>query len=206
MNEKQTANRKRSRLTLIGLVLVFIMPVVLAFVFYLNPEWQPTGTKNYGTLYKPPVSVTEFSLQTQQGEAFTLDQLRGKWSLVYIGRNTCDAACKETLYKAVAARIAQGVEAGRINVYYLLATESFDEDVDALFSSYSRLVILRGTSAQREALIRQFAIGAQHQPGQDDRLYLLDPPGNLILHYPSGFRDIWLMEDLKHLLKWSQVG
>jgi len=206
MNEKQIAKRKRSRLTLVFLVLVFVMPVVLAFLFYMNPQWQPAGTRNYGTLFKPPVSLSEFTLQTGQGEHFALDHLRGKWSLIYIGRNTCEQACRETLYKAGAARIAQGVEAGRINYYYLLAADRFDGNIDVLYKDYPRLVMLRGTPEQRAAVLRQFALQPDHVPGQDDRLYLVDPLGNLILHYPAGFRDIWLMEDLKHLLKWSQVG
>jgi cytochrome oxidase Cu insertion factor (SCO1/SenC/PrrC family) len=206
MNDNQLVNRKRSRLTLIFLVLVFIMPVALAFLFYLNPQWQPAGTKNFGTLYNSPVSLGEFTLQTRQGETFTREQLRGKWSLIYIGGSTCEQACREALYKAGAARIAQGTEAGRINVYYLLATEHFAGDIQTLQKDYPRLIMLRGTAGQRETLIRQFAISADHMPGSDNRLYLVDPPGNLILHYPSGFRDIGLMEDLKHLLKWSQVG
>lgn len=206
MNEKQIAIRKRSRLALVMLVLIFVMPVVLAFLFYMNPQWQPAGTKNYGTLFKPAVSLNEFSLQTGQAETFSLEDMRGKWSLVYIGGNTCAEACRETLYKAGAARIAQGVEAGRISYYYLLASDKFDGDIDSLYKNYPRLVMLQGNPQQREALIRQFAIRPDHVPGQDDRLYLVDPLGNLILHYPSGFRDIWLMEDLKHLLKWSQIG
>ena len=206
MSDQQLAKRKRARLTLVFLVLVFIMPVALAFLFYLKPQWQPAGTKNFGTLYNPPVVLNEFMLQASGGENFTLEQLRGKWSLVYIGGATCELPCREAIYKASAARIAQGVEAGRINYYYLLAADRFDGDLDDLYKDYPKLVMLRGESAQREALLSQFVINPQHAPGQDDRLYLIDPLGNLIMHYPAGFRDIGLMEDLKHLLKWSQVG
>ena len=66
--------------------------------------------------------------------------------------------------------------------------------------------MLHGDAAQRNPVIQQFRVDQKQQPGTDNRLYLVDPNGNILLHYPYGFKDIGLMEDLKHLLKWSQIG
>lgn len=198
--------QRRSQLKLILLLLVFLLPVIAAYVMYKNPQWQPAKTKNYGVLYKPAVSINKFTLRTQDDKAFTLDNLRGKWSLIYIGTGSCDKPCEETLIKARDARWAQGTEATRINYYYLLTVDNFTGDVAKLLKAYPGLIMLHGNAEQRNELIRQFRTNNTVQPGSDNRLYLVDPIGNIVMHYPYGFRHIGLMEDLKYLLKWSQIG
>jgi len=103
-------------------------------------------------------------------------------------------------------RLAQGGEGNRINYYYIVNADSFDEDQAAMSRVYPRLVLLKDNKQQRDRVLRQFRIGKDHVVGSDNRLYLVDPAGNLLMHYPQGFKDLGLMEDLKHLLKWSQIG
>lgn len=204
MNDKQAIRRSRIKLGL--LFSVFLLPVIAAYIVHKNPQLLPKSTRNYGVLYKPTVKLQRFALHTQDDKAFTLDDMRGKWSLIYIGAASCDKACEETLIKARDARWAQGAEATRINYYYLLTADKFSGDQARLEKTYPGLVMLQGSAAQRDALIQQFHINASQQPGHDNRLYLVDPAGMLLMQYPYGFRHIGLMEDLKYLLKWSQIG
>ena len=204
MNDKKV--QRRSQMKLILLLLVFLLPVILAYVMYKNPQWLPQATKNYGVMYTPVVSLNKFTLLTQTNKTFSLDDLRGKWSLVYIGTESCDKACQETLYKARDSRWAQGTEALRVNYYYLLDADKFTGDLAGLLKADPGLIMLHGDAEQRRAVVQQFRIDKTQQPGSDNRLYLVDPNGNILMHYPYGFKDIGLMEDLKHLLKWSQIG
>lgn len=204
MTEKREI--RRSQLKLVVLLLVFLLPVVIAYIMHLNPQWLPKATKNNGVLFKPAVSLHEFTLRTQADKPFTLADMRGKWSLIYIGGASCDKACQETLFKARDSRWAQGTEALRVNYYYLVAADKFSGDQAALVKADPGLIMLHGDAAQRNPVIQQFRVDQKQQPGTDNRLYLVDPNGNILLHYPYGFKDIGLMEDLKHLLKWSQIG
>jgi cytochrome oxidase Cu insertion factor (SCO1/SenC/PrrC family) len=204
MTDKQAI--RRSQLKLILLFLVFLLPVLVAYVYYKNPQWQPKSTRNYGTLYKPTVRLKQFSLHTLDNKPYTLNDLRGKWSLVYIGGGDCDQACTETLIKARDGRWAQGVGATRINYYYVLTTDKFSGDLAKLQKAYPGLILLLGDVGQRQELIQQFRINTNQQLGGDNELYLVDPAGMLLMHYPFGFRHIGLMEDLKYLLQWSQIG
>lgn len=197
---------RRSRIKLVVLFAVFLLPLLAAYYVKNHPEWQPKGTVNHGVLYKPSVQLKAFTLLTQSNKPYTLNDLRGKWSLIYIGGAECDKACQETLIKARDARWAQGAEATRIKYYYLLSADKFDGDVAAVHKAFPALIMLHGDSAQREALFQQFQAVKAGYPGKDDRLYLVDPAGMLMMQYPYGFRHIGLMEDLKHLLKWSQIG
>jgi cytochrome oxidase Cu insertion factor (SCO1/SenC/PrrC family) len=204
MSTKQ--EQLRSRAKLIILISIFILPIVAAYILHKKPEWQPKSTKNFGVLYKPTVKLNGFSLQTQDNKAFTLADMQGKWSLVYIGGGNCDQQCQQTLIKARDARLAQGTEATRINYYYIVAADRFTDDVQTLSKQHHSLVLLQGTAEQRNAVIQQFRIDKTHQPGGDNRLYLVDPAGMVFLYYPFGFEHVGLMEDLRHLLKWSQIG
>lgn len=204
MNEKQAIRRSRFKLGL--LFSVFLLPVIAAYIVHKNPQWLPKSTRNYGILYKPTVSLHGFELRNQDDKPFTLETMRGKWSLIYIGTGNCDQACEDTLTKARDARWAQGAEATRIHYYYLVAADKFTGDLARLQKDYPSLIVLHGDTAQRNPLIRQFQISTHQQPGSDNRLYLVDPAGILLMHYPFGFRHIGLMEDLKYLLKWSQIG
>lgn len=200
------ATQQRSQLKLILILLVFLLPVIAAYIIHLNPQWLPTTTKNNGVLYKPVVNLQNFTLRTDADKPFSLKEMLGKWALVYIGKDSCDKACQETLYKARDSRWAQGKEALRINYYYIVTGDKFSGDQAALLKANPGLILLHGDAQQRNALIQQFRVNQKQQPGSDNRLYLVDPNGNLLMHYPEGFKDIGLMEDLKHLLKWSQIG
>lgn len=205
MDDKQAIRRSRIKLGL--LFSVFLIPVIAAYIVHLYPGLMPKSTKNYGKLYKPTVSLHAFQLHVQDNNKdFALKDMQGKWSLIYIGGEQCDKACEETLIKARDARWAQGTEAPRIHYYYLVTADKFTGDMAKLKKEFPGLIMLEGTEAQRGPLIKQFAISASQQPGQDNRLYLVDPAGVLLMHYPYGFRHIGLMEDLKFLLKWSQIG
>jgi len=197
---------RRSRIKLIVLAIVFMIPILAAYFFYKFPQYQPTATSNNGVLYKPVVALKDFQLKTADAKPYSLADMRGKWSLIYIGKSDCDMACQETLLKARDARWAQGMEATRIRYYYLLSADTFNGDLKKLNKDYPGLIMLQGDRAARKGLIAQFRVNASQVPGSDNRLYLVDPVGRLLMHYPYGFRHIGLMEDLKHLLKWSRIG
>lgn len=205
MNDKKAIRRARIKLGL--LFSVFLIPVVAAYIVHLYPSLMPKSTKNYGKLYKPTVTLQNFELHNKQdNKDFALKDMQSKWSLIYIGGEHCDKACEETLIKARDARWAQGMGATRIHYYYLVDADKFSGDMSNLKKEFPGLIVLEGTQAQRASLIKQFAISSSQQPGKDNRLYLVDPAGVLLMYYPYGFRHIGLMEDLKFLLKWSQIG
>jgi len=197
---------RRSRAKLLILFAIFLLPVLIAFVFYKYPQLQPRSTVNHGILYKPAVVLKDFKLFTEDDKPYGLADMRGKWSLIYIGQADCDQACKESLIKARDARWGQGMQATRIKYYYLLAANNFTGDRQELKKAFPGLIMLHGDAVVRQALLEQFRTEAGQQPGTDNRLYLVDPTGALMLQYPYGFRHIGLMEDLKRLLTWSRTG
>lgn len=199
LNAKQKKVQKRSRLSLVILLLVFISPWLFALFFYMNPQWQP-GPKNKGVLFKPVVSLDKFDFVSIDGNQFTLEQLQGKWTLVYIGSGECAAMCQETLLKARNGIIAQGAEGTRVRYIYISTNQEFKQ-AKFLKKEYAGLILLTTTDDGSKDTLSLFSTENFEQVGKDDRLYLLDPAGNILMYYPAGFKDLGLMEDLKHLLK-----
>jgi cytochrome oxidase Cu insertion factor (SCO1/SenC/PrrC family) len=199
LNAEQKKVQKRSRTSIVILLLVFIAPWLFALFFYMNPQFQP-GPKNKGILYKPVINLNKFNFVSVEGNPFTLEELLGKWTLIYIGGAECAAMCQETLLKARNGIIAQGKEGTRVRYIYISLEQRFAQ-LESLKNKYAGLILLTAANEAGLDSLSMFRAGNDGQVGKDDRLYLVDPAGNLLMHYPAGFKDLGLMEDLKHLLK-----
>ena len=121
MNQVQQPGNTRSRVSLVVLAMIFIAPILFAYVVYKYRDLVPSETKNHGMLVNPAKPLPDFKLKTLSGESFGLNEIRSKWSYIYIVKNQCDEPCKLNLLKMRNARQGQGAEARRVN-YYLVFT------------------------------------------------------------------------------------
>lgn len=178
---------------LVGLIAVFVLPMLAAAVAYSG--WRPSGHGNYGELLEvAPLQETAGSLA--DGTPFDLTALHGKWVMVYVGPARCDGDCAQLLYLMRQTRVAQGKEQSRIARLWVVA------DAGAVASA--RVAQHPGLTVwgpDAPAFVRQFpgAASAGH-------VYLVDPLGNLVLRFPHQPDPYRLMKDLKLLLKASQIG
>lgn len=195
-------NQKRSRATLILLVLVFVLPILVAFLFHKNKTWLP-ASKNHGTLVNPVIELPEITLRTQKGERFELKDFRGKWSMIYLGRKECDEQCQVTLVKTRNARTAQGAEGNRVNIYIVFEDKAAEWTKTDLFrKNMAAFQVLTTDSRNIDVIRRTLGVSAD----SPDQVYLIDPAGNYLMYYKAGFDSLGIMEDLKLLLKASQIG
>ncbi len=71
-----------------------IAMVVGAFLFQqVNKLPEP----EYALYYQQPREVKSFELTDHNGQSFTKEQLKGKWSLVFFGYTSCPDVCPTTL-------------------------------------------------------------------------------------------------------------
>ena len=188
--------RSRVRLVLVLLLLVFTFPMVAAFL------WRPTGFVNHGELVQPPRPITDVTLQTLQGREFRFTELQSRWALIYFGGEGCDDACDRTLHNTNQARLAQGKNLSRVNSVLILPKSVSKTDVDQMTRRYPGLLTLTGTPQALGTLMSQFAPDA----GVPDRVYVVDPLGNLMMSYPADADPTDIKKDLMRLLRVSQVG
>ncbi len=193
----ETGRKPRSLAPLWAMVAVFAAPVIAAWFFYLNPEYLPAGRTNKGELIDPVVALpADLALSTPDGANFPRTALAGKWTLVYLAGSECEDACRNRLIAMRQIRLALG-ESQRSVERLLVVTDSaaggLARDLGAEFEGMR--VTLGG--ARLPELLGEGTAAL-------DRIYILDPMGNLMMRYTvdAPVRDT--LEDMERLLKASK--
>jgi len=194
--------RRRSRAALIGLAALFFVPLALSFYLYYGTGWRPAGGAQHGELIDPARPLPEVELATPAGNLTGADFLRRDWHLVYIGAGDCPAACRESLVKARQVRLALDKDVNRVSRVFLYSGDLAGRDY--LAAEHPDLVPASLDGPGGEALLAAFP--AALAPRTSDRLYLVDPLGNLLMSYPPDAPPRALLDDLERLLKLSHIG
>ena len=202
---------RRQRLALIGLALLFLAPVLLAFYVYYGLHWHPVRGVNHGTLIQPPRPIPELSLPrlapragpaaTSGGGAHS-DLFKGKWTLLYLGPAECADACRAALLSSRQVR-ALLREDDRVQRVFLAQGEP--DDLDFFRAQQADLIVVRQTQAAAP-LLALLKLTAEDDPAVAGRTYIVDPLCNVMMWYAPGASPNGMLEDLKRLLGLSHVG
>lgn len=186
---------------LIGLALLFIGPLAFAWMMYFSGAvGHPEGRVNHGILMEPARPLPELELDYLAGEPSEGPDLRGRWYLVQVHPEGCDAACADAIYRSRQVWLALGRRMDRIQ-RVLLVPEMPPRAEDFLASHPDMLVVDSHTADASR--LRQSLSGAAVP---DAEIYLIDPLGNLVMVFPADYREEGLLEDLERLLKLSRIG
>jgi hypothetical protein len=204
---------RRQRRGLVGLAALFLAPLALAFLLYYGVGWHPSGRLNHGDLIDPaqplpavalPRVALEASPAGAHGESLSSEKLfKGKWTLLYWGQGSCPSDCQEQLYKTRQIRTALGKDRERVQRVFIAGGECCDTAL--LRGRHPDLITVRDVpdAAPLMELLRQ----SQPLGGSAlDRVYLVDPLGNLMMSYAADSSPKGMLEDLKRLLGLSHVG
>ncbi len=194
----------RHRGPLLMLAALFLVPLVLAFVLYYGTTWRPGGSARHGDLLDPARPLAEVSLVRADGQPTGSGFLRGRWSLVYVGAGSCGAACRQALLDTRQMRLALDRQASRVQRVFLYVGEL--RAGPELASEHPDLLAARVDDAAGAELLRPFPRFDNVPPATAERLYIVDPLGNLVLSYPPQADRRGLLKDLRRLLKLSHIG
>jgi hypothetical protein len=189
------------RVKFIALVAVFLSPFIggwmALYVFEIRPE-----SGNYGTLVRPVKKlhwpVLESVTGVRYGHGFDK-----KWTFLLLTRQACAEQCRSNLYYMRQIKTLLGRDTARLqNV--LISTPAIDDQLKAYLTDYPNLVVIQGEG--QESLFSQFQVNATEQAGSTPRLYLVDPDDNYMMYYPAENDHYRILEDIKKLMKLSQIG
>jgi cytochrome oxidase Cu insertion factor (SCO1/SenC/PrrC family) len=184
--------------------LVFFLPLAVAtYLYYAPAAWRPTRTVNHGALIEPARQLPEVSLPTIEGGATAPDFLRHRWTLIFAGRGDCDERCHDALYQMRQVRLALNRDMDRVQRLFFATEPCCDRPF--LAREHHGLVVARGTSAEAGRLLALFPTDSG-PVATSGRIYIVDPLGNLMMVHPRDSNPKFLLEDLKRLLKLSQIG
>ena len=192
-------NKWQGRWMLILLVVFFSVPVVAVLLMY-QYNWHPQS-RSHGDLVAPPRALQiPGELMTVQGVYVEPELLKDKWSMVYVAHE-CAQTCEERLHvlRQLHASLAKDIRrAQRI----LIASSG---NLQALHQKYPDVVILNQPENEVAALRAQFDL--QNVPGgNDNRIYLVDPLGNLMMSFSDEVPPADIRKDLTRLMAYSWAG
>jgi len=202
-------NKPAVKRSLTPMVLVFLCslaPIVAAFVVYLNPQWWPTDSSNYGTLLspqRPMPAASELRLTTLDGKPFDLESLKGKWLLVAADGAACPESCARKLFITRNSHASQGKNVDRLARVWFITDDAVVPD--KVLEAYKGTVMVRVDPDQlaRFLLARDTAAG---RPGLQDPIWVIDPLGNLMMQYPAEADGVRVRKDISKLVYNSRIG
>lgn len=180
------------------LLALFILPTVASFVaFYFLP---PPAATSYGRLISPAIPLPEVALTRLDDARDNLPPaLRGKWLIVTREQGACAERCHRKLVTMRQARLVLGRDQDRVVRVVLVEDDAKPEP--GVLKEYDGTVWV---SAKSLAWSKLFPV-----PKDADRhafIYGVDPLGNVFIQYNDA-PDIKMMaNDLRRVLKASQIG
>ncbi|HSX88363.1 MAG TPA: hypothetical protein VLG17_10220 [Pseudomonas sp.] len=180
--------RLRGRLQLILILAVVIGPMILASAMYQWRFWVPETRSYHGELIG--TGQTRVDLGVVGAE-------ESRWQLLVTVPDVCDAACKELIFLARQIHIGLNRDTARAS-HALASAQPLAPDYDAeLHREYPQL------SRYQLQLPAYGEIAGEAKGAQ---LWIVDPRGNLVLRYDATSKGKAILNDLRHLLKISQIG
>ncbi len=201
MSEEESNKLFWQRVKLLALVAVFVAPFIggwLAFyVFELRPD-----SGNYGSLVQPAKKLSWPELQSRDGRRFE-DGFGKKWTFLLFAGDACDELCQNNLYYMRQIRTLLGRDTLRLqNV--LVTARPLDPGFEELLRDFPNLVVIE--DYRDEAFYGQFELDGEQPVGVAPKMYLVDPDQHLMMHYPAENDHSRVLEDIKKLMKLSQIG
>ena len=191
----------RRWLPVVALFVLFAAPLVAAYL------WRPgagAATTNYGQLIEPPRPIINIELLGTDDKPVDFSSLGGKWTLLYFGEEDCDAVCSENLYKIERVRLTQNKNVRRVQGVYIVPATVTAQTLRDRVSGYSGVMGLRASPGAQKTIIRRFEADG-HGPIHE-RVYFIDPLGNVMMSYPADADPTGMRKDLARLLKASHIG
>jgi protein SCO1 len=197
---------QRRRLVHCGLLLAATAPIAL-LAGCDRPPAAPggTGVATPAGSTAPPLTSGEkafhgiditgakyarnLALPDPSGTVRTLDEFKGKVTVIFFGFTQCPDVCPTTMAELAQIRQSLGTDGDRLQGIFV--TVDPDRDTPELLDAYVKnfdpsFVALRGDAAQTEAVAREFKVYFAKVPGRTDGSYTIDHTAGSYVFDPQG--------------------
>ncbi len=187
-----------NRVQMLMVFAVFVAPVAGAFLY------KPTSFNNFGDLYVPVRPVSNLDMVGKNG-VVELDSFRRQWIFMVKVDGECLKACEENILKMRQVRFMQNNDMTRIRT--IVIHSSLNEAVALdLAAKYSPMEVYAVEKSEFDNWTKILKLDGAPIEAERDRLYVIDPAGNLMMSYPASAKPKSIQKDIKRLLKTSQIG
>jgi len=187
LNMSETSDRRKGRWQLILILMMVIGPMALATFMYKLQFWVPQSRSYHGEMIGNGQTRPHIGVQADEQ----------RWQLLVTAPTACAADCQQLVYLARQLQISLGRDASRAS-HALASAQPVSAEYEAkLKVEYPQL--------QRYSLDLSTFTKDAAAPG-DAQLWIVDPHGNLVLRYDAKVKGKDLLNDLRLLLKLSNIG
>ncbi|AIN61290.1 hypothetical protein [Pseudomonas soli] len=178
--------KPRGRLQLLLILFVVLGPMILATSMYKLKFWVPEGRSYHGVMIGNGEGRADIGIDAQDE----------RWQLLVSAPGACVEECQQLVYLARQIQVGLGRDASRAS-HALAAAQPLAADYQALLGREYPQLQRYPLDAQR--YIQKVGDTAPH-------LWIVDPHGNLVLRYDAKVKGKHVLDDLRHLLKLSNIG
>ena len=171
-------------------IMVSVLVILAAIAGVLTAKYQQprTAPEIAGLLWPEPKTLSPFTLVSHENKPFTLDDLRGNWSLLFFGFTHCPDVCPISL--AVMDKVQQRLEQTR-DVRFVFVTVDPERDTPARMSQYlasfnPAFIGLGGSAGQIAGLTKRIGLPYFLDKTESRENYLVDHGASLFLVDPQG--------------------
>ncbi|MBI5447607.1 MAG: hypothetical protein HY939_02630 [Gammaproteobacteria bacterium] len=190
--------RSSRLLPLFLLVLIFVMPVLLAWYGVNKGHWSGAHV-NHGYLFQPAVELNTLVGKNIDGPAFSWQNNAQKWGMVYVVPPVCDASCHHAIYMLHQVRIALNQDQDRfIRVLVFLSPPE-----SKLWQSIQADANAKGMHA---FILDEKALRARLKQDPVGKILILDPQQRAVLAYATDVNPSLLLKDLQRLMRVFHLG
>ena len=192
--------RNRKRLTLIALMVLFLSPVIAAWL------WTPDTFRNRGKLIDPPRPLVNVPMISPDGSHVDLATFFGRWTYVFFVEAGCDESCKQLADAVERVRLSQGKNEKRVRLMVVTLSPDALSSLDEMRLIMPKTIVLGVSASEQEQLLPQFMPNRGESVLQSGSVFLVDPRGNLMMSYPATADPTDLRKDISRLLRASRIG
>ena len=182
------------RLQLVLIALVFFGPLLLAAgMYFTGASFQPVGRTNNGDLLQPAIPIAD-----ELPDSSLLDNIAGRWLLIYNNSGACEDACNRALYILRQSRLTLGNDMDRLGRVLLRSESAPDTVVPG--ENYAGTIILI------DEALGEWLQDKRPEAAAPGGYFLVDPLGNLVMYFSPEIDPGAMLDDIEHLLELSRIG
>ena len=166
-----------SKLKFLLIVFVFVLPFIFAKYFFDNDATSTRGTTNHGSFLVDEINIISLADNDH-------------WIILQVIDGKCDTSCQDNMHMLRQINTALGKDMGRVK-RYLLHKNTNENTV--YLNNYPKVILLDRSETLYNKLTKM-----------DERIFIADPFGKIILGYENDFIAKGLLKDIKKLLKFSK--
>jgi hypothetical protein len=177
--KNEAANNSKNKITLLALAVVFIAPVLFAYLAYFG-GWFQGGSKSKGEVIAEPWHIDDLRVTDSSFGKWVDSPYMGKWNwLLVMDDNQCLEQCQINwfLLQQTHLGLAKNVEKNN----FLLVLNDSELELEGEWASID--VMQTEMSGQRILLNKGELRGLNSKPMPANGIYLVDPLGNIFMRY-----------------------